>query len=159
MPIENIKMRRVARELREWIFLGINDGMVLSATDYKRFMAEGRTAEAENQLKRAADMPFRAIARIEAYEAQYTAEYLDKCLALYGDCTLAELKQAIKDMQPYAMERVKEIISATTDNVVAADAIIADVKANSSEWKFPIPATYKDICEIEAAKVTEAVKA
>jgi hypothetical protein len=27
MAIENIKMRRIAREIQEWIFLGIQDGM------------------------------------------------------------------------------------------------------------------------------------
>jgi hypothetical protein len=43
VPIENIKMRRIAREIQEWIFLGIQDGMVQSARDYKILMAEDRT--------------------------------------------------------------------------------------------------------------------
>lgn len=42
MAIEHIKMRRIARELQEWVFLGIEDGMVRSAQDYMRLMAEGR---------------------------------------------------------------------------------------------------------------------
>ena len=158
MAIENIKMRRVARELQEWIYLGINDGMVRSAADYKRLMAEGRTAEADAMLKRSADMPFRAIARIEAYEVQYGVEYLDRCLSLYGDCTLAELKAAIMAMQPYALERAKEIISTTTDNAVIADAITATVKTNATDWQFPIPAAYKDICTVEASKISEVEK-
>lgn len=158
MAIDNIKMRRIARELQEWIYLGINDGMIKSARDYKMLMAQGRTAEAESQIKRAADMPFRAIARIEAYETQYTKEYLDKCLALYGDCTLDELKQAIKDMQPYALERAKEIINETVSNTVVADSITTDIKSNVQDWIFPIPATYKEICEVESEKIVEAVK-
>lgn len=159
MAIENVKMRKIARELQEWVYLGIQDGMVQSARDYKSLIAAGRTAEAEAQIKRAADMPFRAIARIEAYEAQYTAAYLDKCLALYGDCTLTELKTAIKAMQPYALERVKEIIDQKIDSMVAADAITADVKPNAADWVFVIPATYKDVCTVEAEKTAEVIKA
>ena len=153
MAIEHIKMRKIARELQEWIYLGIEDGMVRSAQDYTRLMAEGRTTEAENMLKRAADMPFRALARVEAFEAQYGTEYIEQCLELYGDVTLAELKAAIVDKQPFALERAKEIIDPKIDNAKIADNITATVSSNAQDWIFPIPVTHKEVCEVEAAKV------
>lgn len=156
MAIEHIKMRRIARELQEWVFLGIEDGMVRSAQDYTRLMAEGRTTEAENMLKRAADMPFRALARVEAFEAQYGTEYIEQCLELYGDVTLAELKTAIVDKQSFALERAKEIIDPKIDNAKIADNITATVSANAKDWVFPIPVTHKEICEVEAAKIKKA---
>lgn len=155
MALEHIKMRRIARELQEWVYLGIEDGMVRSAQDYKRLSAEGRTAEADAMIKRAADMPFRALARIEAYEAQYGAEYIDKCLVLYGDCTLAELKAAIVEKQKLALGWARQVIDEKIDNVTVADDIMANVAANAQEWIFPIPKTYKDICTVEAKKVTK----
>ena len=156
MALEHIKMRKIARELQEWIYLGIDDGMVRSAQDYKRLTAEGRTTEAENMLKRSADMPFRALARVEAFEAQYGTEYVDKCLELYGDVTLAELKQGIINKQSYALEKAKQIIDEKVENVSIADDIEANVSANAVDWVFPIPATHKEICEVESAKIKKA---
>lgn len=156
MAIEHIKMRKIARELQEWVYLGIEDGMVRSAQDYTRLMAEGRTTEAENMLKRSADMPFRALARVEAFETQYGTEYIEKCLELYGDVTLAELKKAIVDKQPFALERAKEIINPKVDNAGIANEIIDVVSSNAKDWVFPIPATHKEICEVESAKIKKA---
>ena len=156
MAIEHIKMRKIARELQEWVFLGIEDGMVRSAQDYTRLMAEGRTTEAENMLKRAADMPFRALARVEAFEAQYGTEYVGKCLELYGDVTLAEIKKSIVDKQSFALEMAKEIIDPKIDNGAIADNITATVSANAKDWVFPIPATHREICEVEAEKIKKA---
>ena len=157
MSIENILMRKVAREIQEWIYLGIEDGMFRSAQDYIQLTAQGRTTEADAQLSRAVDMPFRALARIEAMEAQYTTEYIDKCLALYGDCTLAELKAAIVAKQDTAKEYVTGIIDSKIDNTTVASAITTAIKPNSEKWIAPIPASYKDIVTVEAAKIS-AVK-
>jgi hypothetical protein len=157
MPIENILMRKVAREIQEWIYLGIEDGMHRSAQDYIQLTAQGRTAEADAQLSRAVDMPFRALARIEAMEAQYTTEYIEKCLALYGDCTLAELKAAIVAKQNTAKEYVNGIIDSKVDNATVASEIATAIKPNADKWVAPIPATYKDIVTVESAKLS-AVK-
>lgn len=161
MPIENILMRKIAREIQEWIYLGIEDGMHRSAQDYIQLTAQGRTAEADAQLSRAVDMPFRALARIEAMETQYTTEYIDKCLALYGDCTLAELKAAIIAKQDTAKEYVTGIIDSKIDNSTVASAITTAIKPNAEKWVAPIPATYKDVVTVESAKLsavkTEAV--
>ena len=154
MAIENILMRRVAREIQEWIYLGIEDGMYRSAQDYIQITAQGRTAEAEAQLSRAVDMPFRALARIEAMEAQYTTEYIDKCLALYGDCTLAELKAAIVVKQNTAKEYVTGIIDSKVDNNTVASAITTAIKPNAEKWIAPIPASYKDIVTTEVEKLS-----
>ena len=157
MAIENILMRKVAREIQEWIYLGIEDGMYRSAHDYIRLTAQGRTAEAEAQLSRAVDMPFRALARLEAMETQYTTEYIDKCLALYGDCTLAELKAAIIAKQNAAKEYVTGIINNKIDNTTVASAITTAIKPNADSWVAPIPTGYKDIVTVETEKIT-AVK-
>jgi hypothetical protein len=157
MPIENILMRKVAREIQEWIYLGIEDGMHRSAQDYIQLTAQGRTAEADAQLSRAVDMPFRALARIEAMEVQYTTEYIEKCLALYGDCTLAELKSAIISKQDTAKDYVSGIIDSKIDNSTVASAITTAIKPNSEKWVAPIPAAYKDIVTVESAKLS-AVK-
>ena len=154
MAIENILMRKVAREIQEWIYLGIEDGMYRSAQDYIQLTAQGRTAEAEAQLSRAVDMPFRALARIEAMEAQYTTEYIDKCLALYGDCTLAELKAAIVVKQNTAKEYVTGIIDSKVDNNTVASAITTAIKPNAEKWIAPIPASYKDIVTTEVEKLS-----
>lgn len=158
MAIENILMRKVAREIQEWIYLGIEDGMYRSAQDYIQLTAQGRTAEAEAQLSRAVDMPFRALARIKAMETQYTSEYIDKCLALYGDCTLAELKAAIIAKQNSAKEYVTGIIDSKVNNTTVATAIVAEIKPNAEKWVAPIPATYKDIVTVESAKLSEVKK-
>lgn len=158
MAIENILMRKVAREIQEWIFLGIEDGMYRSAQDYIQLTAQGRTADAEAQLSRAVDMPFRALARLEAMETQYTSEYIDKCLALYGDCTLAELKDAIIAKQNTAKEYVTGIIDSKIDNATIASAITTAIKPNAEKWVAPIPATYKDIVTVESAKLSEVEK-
>lgn len=158
MPIENILMRKVAREIQEWIYLGIEDGMFRSAQDYIQLTAQGRTTEADAQLSRAVDMPFRALARIEAMEAQYTTEYIEKCLALYGDCTLAELKAAIVTKQDTAKEYVTGIIDSKVDNNTVASAITTAIKPNAEKWVAPIPAGYKDIITVEAAKLTAVTK-
>lgn len=154
MPIENILMRKVAREIQEWIYLGIEDGMHRSAQDYIQLTAQGRTTEAYAQLSRAVDMPFRALARIEAMETQYTTGYIDKCLALYGDCTLAELKAAIVTKQDTAKEYVTGIIDSKIDNTTVASAITTAIKPNSEKWVAPIPASYKDIVTTEVAKLS-----
>jgi hypothetical protein len=154
MPIENILMRKVAREIQEWIYLGIEDGMYRSAQDYIQLMAQGRTAEADAQLSRAVDMPFRALARIETMETQYTTEYIDKCLALYGDCTLAELKAAIIAKQDTAKEYVSGIIDSKIANESVASAIATAIKPNSEKWIAPIPAAYKDIVTVESSKLS-----
>lgn len=151
-------MRKIAREIQEWIYLGIEDGMYRSAQDYIQLTAQGRTAEAEAQLSRAVDMPFRALARIEAMETQYTSEYIDKCLALYGDCTLAELKDAIIAKQNTAKEYVTGIIDNKIDNATVASAITTAIKPNAEKWAAPIPATYKDIVTVESAKLSEVEK-
>lgn len=157
MAIENILMRKVAREIQEWIYLGIEDGMYRSAQDYIQLTAQGCTTEAEAQLSRAVDMPFRALARIEAMETQYTTEYVDKCLALYGDCTLAELKAAIIAKQDTAKEYVSGIIDSKIDNSTVASAITTAIKPNAEKWIAPIPTGYKDIVTVETAKLS-AVK-
>ena len=158
MAIENILMRKVAREIQEWIYLGIEDGMYRSAQDYIQLTAQGRTAEAEAQLSRAVDMPFRALARIEAMEVQYTSAYIDKCLALYGDCTLAELKAAIIAKQNSAKEYVAGIIDSKVNNTTVASAITTAIKPNAEKWVAPIPAKYKDIVTVESAKLSEVEK-
>ena len=152
MAIENIIKRKIARELQEWIYLGIEDGMLRSAQEYKALMAAGRTTEAQAQIERAVDMPFRALARIEAMETQYTAKYLDECLALYGDCTLDELKSAIKEKQTYAKEQALLVIDTKTDNATVADSITTAISSNAEKWTAPIPAAYKEVCTVEAEK-------
>jgi hypothetical protein len=129
-----------------------------SAQDYIQLTAQGRTAEADAQLSRAVDMPFRALARIEAMEAQYTTEYIEKCLALYGDCTLAELKAAIVAKQDTAKEYVTGIIDSKIDNNAVASAIITAVKPNSEKWIAPIPPTYTDIVAVESDKLSAVTK-
>lgn len=159
MAIADIKMGKIARELQEWIYLGIEDGMVRSAADYKRLLAEGRTTEAENMLVRAADMSFRALVRVEDYEARYGADYLDKCLAIYGYCTLAELKAAIVEKQTYAKEKALEIVDEKIDNTTIAVEIISTVHGNAQDWAFPIPAGYKDIVTVEREKAAKEKEA
>lgn len=155
MAIENILKRKIARELQEWIFLGIDDGMIRSAQEYKSLIAQGRTSEAEGRLSRAVDMPFRALARIEAMEAQYTTVFIEDCLKLYGDCTLQELKDAIIEKQKYAKERALEFIDSKIDNVTIADNITASISSNAQKWVAPIPSGYKEITVIESEKLAE----
>lgn len=152
MAIENIIMRKIARELQEWIYLGIEDGMIQSTRDYLVLSQQGRTVEAEAQLSRAVDMPFRAIARIEELEKTYTSEYIDKCLALYGDCTLKELKDDIIKKQATAKEWVAKIIDTKIENTEVASEITSTVESNAKKYLIPIPSAYVEIVQVEKAK-------
>lgn len=158
MPIEKIIMRKIARELQEWIYLGIEDGMVASAREYVALASQGRTAEADTHLSRAVDMPYRALARIEAMEKQYTPEYIDKCLSLYGDCTLTELKAEIIKKQDNAKLWISNIIDSKINNTTVAESITSTVSPNAAKWIAPIPSDYQDIITVEKAKSQETIK-
>lgn len=146
MAIETIKMRKIARELQEWIYLGINEGMIQSANEYIKLQSVD-PVQAESWLKRSIDMPYRARVRIEEFIKTYTKEYIDNCMKIYGDCTVDELLADIDIMIKYSEERVKEFIDTAHNNRVIAEKIRSEIQSQAEGWTFRIPADYKDIFE------------
>jgi hypothetical protein len=53
---------------------------------------------------------------------------------------------------------VSGIIDSKIDNSTVASAITTAIKPNAEKWVAPIPAAYKDIVTVEAAKLTAATK-
>jgi hypothetical protein len=152
MAIETIKMRKIARELQEWIYLGINEGMIQSSNEFIRLRNTDQI-QADSHLKRSIDMPYRAKIRIEEFCKTYGEKYINECLAIYGDVTLDELLAEIDKMIVYSEERVKEYINTAIDNAVIAEKIRAEIPSNIEEWTFKIPADYKDIFTKESKEV------
>ncbi len=144
MAISNIIKEKIGKELREWIFLGIRTGARRAVTDYRSLLANGRTQEAENTIKRAIDLPHRARARINYFISQYSQQFLVECMGLAGDATLAELNTELQVLENYAQNLVDRRGQGESWNDLADD-VEANIENESVKWAFPFPPGYTDI--------------
>jgi len=144
MAMSNILKKKIGREVREWIMLGIRTGARRSVADYRVLMVQGRTTEAENQIKRAIDMPHRARARINHFISLYGQPLLVECLALEGDVTVAELNAELTDLENYCQGLVDRRNGGESWDDLATD-IESHVEHEALKWVFPFPPGYTDI--------------
>ncbi len=149
--IEDAKKRKIGRELVDWIYLGIRTGARRGVEAYQSQKATD-FAGAEEQLKRAANIPLRARARINYARDRYEAingvgtfnTFIGECLALAGSVTLADLNADLTTLENYANNLIaeKQAGAMTLDQV--ADDIVANMEKESDDWVFPFPSGYTD---------------
>jgi hypothetical protein len=144
MAISNILMKKIAKELREWIYLGIRTGARRSVQNYRTLLTNGRDADAILEIKRAIDMPHRARERINYFITQYGQPFLVSCMALEGAETLGELNTELTTLETYAQGLVdRKNIGETWDSL--ATDLESHLEDESIKWVFPFPPGYTDI--------------
>lgn len=145
MAIADAVKKKIGREAVEWIYLGIRTGARRAVNEYRSLMAQGRTEEATNQIKRAVDMPHRARARIDYAIANYGGPALNEALTLAGTVTWSEINAELTILENYAQGLVDHVnIDGWTWDQVA-DNIEANVEHEADRWVFPIPPGYLDV--------------
>lgn len=144
MPVSEIVLKKIGREIREWIFLGIKTGMRRAVQDYNAQKISNPN-QAILALKRAVDLPRRARIRIETAVSKYGLAKLQAAIAAEGTVTIAELNSALSDLETYASGLYNHYkTDGWTFDQIAAD-IEANIELESDQWVFPLPVGYKDI--------------
>lgn len=144
MPVSNIKKRKIAEELQNWIFLGIRTGISRGVDEYRQLMVAGKTDEAIKSIKRAIDLPHRSRARINEFIRVYSQAQLIDCLSRLNDCTIAEMNAELTILENYATNLYNRQIGGESWDSLATD-IESHVDNESIEWIFPFPAGYVDL--------------
>ena len=144
MAVTNIIKKKIARELVEWVFLGIRTGARRGVEEAERLMILGDNDSAILQLKRVIDLPNRAIARIDYFISLHGINILQDGLALYGGVTLVELNAELAILENYCRN-----LKDRKDGGESWISIVEDIKSNvefeSLKWVFPFPPDYVDI--------------
>ena len=144
MAISNILMKKIAKELREWIYLGIRTGARRSVQNYRTLLVNGRDAEAILEIKRAIDMPHRARGRINYFITLYGQPFLVSCMTLEGTETLGELNTELTALETYAQGLVDRKNLGETWDLLATD-LESHLEDESIKWVFPFPPEYTDV--------------
>jgi len=144
MPISEILLKKIGREIREWIFLGIKTGIRRAVADYRVHLSTNPD-HAILCLKRAVDLPRRARIRIETAVAKFGITKLQAALATDGTVTITELNIAISTLETYATSLYNHYKNdAWTFEQIATD-IESNIELESNQWDFPLPSGYRDI--------------
>lgn len=148
MPIANIIKRKVGRELREWLVLGIRTGMRRGVAEYRQLIVMGQPLRAEQAIKRAIDLPHRARSRIDHAITVYGQNAVVSAFTDGVDVTVAELNAELAALEAYAQLLVDRRNTDPT-GTGAWDALATDIETNveleSERWTFQIPPGYVDI--------------
>lgn len=143
MAISNIKLKKIGRELREWIFLGCRAGMRKSANEYERLKAT-EPVLAEQYIKRAIDLPGRSRARIQHAVDTYGAQVFTESLTLCGSETKTEIDNELSSIEEYAQGLYDRRQLGESWDDLASD-ILTNITDEVTPWIFPIPQDYTDI--------------
>ena len=144
MAINEILLKRIGRELREWIYLGIRTGMRQGVKDYYMLKMVDASAS-QSALERAVDLPRRARTRINTAITKYGQQIFIDALQFNGSTTLLDLNTELSLLEAYAQNLYDRCIK---DNE-SLDSLAIDIETNIAEeineWKFPLPEDYRDI--------------
>lgn len=145
MAISDIKKKRIGRELREWVFLGVKTGMRRGAEIYEQEKVRN-SVEAIAQLKRAVDLPRRAKTRIETFinARPGNLQLLADALAMSGTVTLSEIRDELDIMIAYA-QGLKDSYDINSSWDILSEDIRTNVENESLDWIFKLPVGYVDI--------------
>lgn len=143
MAIDSIIKKRIGRELREHLLLGIRTGARRGVEQYQR-LKESEPDEALRQLKRAIDLPNRARARINEFIRLYGQPLLVECIAMSDGLTIIELNAELTALENYCKGLYDRRQLGEGWDSIAAD-IEANVEDESLKWIFPFPEGYTDI--------------
>jgi hypothetical protein len=144
MAITDIVMKKIAKELWEWIFLGIRTGMRRAIEEAESLIAQGKTTDAILSIKRAVDLPHRARERINYFIVQYGQQFLIDCLALEGDIMISELNTELTNLENYAANLVARKNGGESWTDITND-IKTNIENESMKWIFPLPPGYLDV--------------
>ena len=141
MAIDNVIKKKIGRELREWIFLGIRTGMRRGVAEYRQ-----DTVNNLNAIKRAIDLPHRARARIDEAIRVYGQQAIVDALASNnsGDVTIAEMNAELTILEAYAQDLVDRQTGGEDWDSLAID-IETNIELELMRWRFETPSGYKDI--------------
>jgi hypothetical protein len=144
MAISDVLKKKIGKELREWLFLGVRTGARRGVNNYRQLVATGRMVEAELAIKRVIDLPHRTRARIDHFISLYGQPLLAECMALEGTTTLGELNVELTALENYAQNLVDRRNGGESWDDLATD-IEGNVENESIKWLFPFPPGYTDI--------------
>jgi hypothetical protein len=145
MPIDDIKKKKIGRELTEWIFLGVRTGMRRGVEMYEAEKANNLD-RAILALKRAVDLPRRAKIRIQEFiqKDPGNLQLIEDSLALYGTVTRAEIQAELDSLEIYA-QGLKDAYDGGASYDDIANDITNNIEKESDYWIFKIPDGYTDI--------------
>lgn len=152
MAIVDARKKKIGRELKEWVYLGVRAGMLRSASQYETQKIANLPA-AIQQIKRAVDMPHRARTRVNYFIQRYDAAngagsaqaLIVESLSLAGTVTLQEINSELTSLENYAQGLVDHV----NNDGWSWDQVSADIQANVEneawQWTFEIPPDYIDV--------------
>jgi hypothetical protein len=140
MAIETEKRRRMALAVIKAVH-ECDAGMKQGVTYYRNSQSP---TEALELLKRAARLPYRVEARVQALVTKYGAATVNSALALVSDVTLADLQAELAPLKTYS-DVLKDNYQ---NNSWTLEQIAADIEANRADIdqdeSAPIPVGYVD---------------
>ena len=138
MAIGNIKNKKIGREFRERVFLGVR-------ADMRRGVSEYRSSGDIASIKRAINKPLESRVRIDKAIADFTLPALEAALGKNnsGDATFDEINDEINDLLGYSQGLVVRQGAGESWDDLATD-IETNIENEVSRWIFEVPA-YTDI--------------
>ena len=143
MALNDIILKKVGRELREWLYLGIRTGMRRGVDEYN-ILKTVDSISAVAAIERAIDLPRRVRARINEAIRIYGQQTVVDALQASGSTSILELNNDLTLMETYAQNLFNRRIGGESWDSLAAD-IITNISLESDKWIFSLPVGYKDI--------------
>lgn len=144
MAISDVIKKKIGRELREWIFLGVRTGARQRVVHARRYWALGDTEQAITHMKIAVDTPHRIRAKIDTFIAAHGISLLQEAVALNGDVTLAEIDAELTTLENYAQGLVDAKNGGATWEEIAIN-IETSIELEARKWIFPLPENYVSV--------------
>ena len=143
MALNEILLKKVGRELREWLYLGIRTGMRRGVEEYNALKTID-SIMAISAIERAIDLPRRARARINEAIKIYSQQTIIDALQASGSTSILEMNNDLTLMETYAQGLYNRRTGGESWDSLAAD-IVTNISLESDKWVFPLPINYKDI--------------
>jgi len=139
--LEEVRKKRIATEMIR-IVHECDAGMKQGALYYRASAAAGHP-DAFNLLKRAARLPYRVEARIQALITKHGAAVVNLVLASVSSYTLSDLATELAPLKVYSDQLKADYLAGAT-----LDEIADDIEANRADINpdegVPIPPAYVD---------------
>jgi len=143
MALQAEKNRRMALAIIKAVH-ECDAGMKQGVVYYRDSVQRGDDVEALNHLKRAARLPFRVEARVQALVTKHTASVINSVLSQVSTLTLADLQAELNPLKAYS-DTLKDNYQ---NQGWTAEQIASDIEANRAnidpDESAPIPGSYVD---------------
>ena len=138
-----IKQKRMAVAMLDHVH-NCDAAMKVSVGYYRNSLNNGDTSGATGHIKRAARLPYRVEARIQAMVAKHGAAYIDAALTRISDLRLADLAAELAPLKVYS-DTLKDNFQ---NQGWTEEQIANDIEANRADVDrdevVPIPVGYED---------------